>query len=346
VQEAIAEYRKALDLDPELAAAHNNLGSALSDKGRLDEAIAEYSTALQLDPKIAASHNNLGNALKQKGRVDEAIAEYQKALQLDPKYYLAHNNLGNAYKDTGRLEEAIAEYRAAVRLQPNEAPAHCNLGLSLHQKGMYRQAVDELRRGHDLGSRNPRWNHPSAQWLRDAEALADLDARLPALLEEREQAKDVGERLTLARICQQPHKKLYAASVRWFGEAFAAQPDSVSHNRYDAACSAALAGCGQGRDAAELAEEKRARLRRQALDWLRAELDAFRALLTKNSEKTRSDIAGRLQHWQHDPDFDGVRDSKLLDMLPQSERTEWQRFWQEVESLRQRAASPPRRRSS
>ncbi len=380
VDEAIAQYQKAIELDPKLVEAHNNLGNALMDKGRLDEAIAQLRKAIETDPKYALAHNNLGNALKGMGRLDEAIAElkksieldptyakayynlgntlyekgqldaaiaeYQKALQLEPKFALGHNNLGNALKEKGRLDEAIAEYRQAIRLQPNEALAHCNLGQSLMQKGLYRQAVDELRRGHELGSRSPRWSQPSARWVQNAEVLADLDARLPALLEGKEQAKDAGECLTLARICQEPHKKLYAAATRWYREAFAVQPASVPRNRYNAARAAALAGCGQGRDAPDLTEDQRARLRHQALDWLRADLEAFRSLLTKDSEKPRSDIARRLQHWQGDSDFAGVRGSKALDKLPESERTEWQWFWKEVESLRQRATSPPRRRAA
>jgi hypothetical protein len=192
---------------------------------------------------------------------------------------------------------------------------------------MYRQSVVELRAAHELGSRSPRWNQPSAQWLRNAEILGDLDARLPALLEGKEKAKDAGECLTLARICQQPHKKLYAASTRWYAEAFAIQPASAFDNRYDAACAAALAGCGQGRDAAKLAEDQRARLRQQALDWLRAQVEDYQRLLMKDSAKTRSDIVQRLQHWQSDPDLAGVRGGKSLDELPETERTVWQRLW-------------------
>jgi tetratricopeptide (TPR) repeat protein len=64
------------------APANNNLGIALQDKDRVDEAIAEYQKAIQLDPKYAVPHLSLGNALRDKGRVDEAIAEYQKAIQV------------------------------------------------------------------------------------------------------------------------------------------------------------------------------------------------------------------------------------------------------------------------
>ena len=60
------------------------LGSAHYGKGQLDEAIAEYRKAVELDPDIADSHNNLGLALYGKGQLDEAIAEYRKAIELGP----------------------------------------------------------------------------------------------------------------------------------------------------------------------------------------------------------------------------------------------------------------------
>ena len=78
--------RKAIELDPKNATAHNNLGNALRDQKELDEAIAAYRKAIELDPKNAVAHNNLGIALHdQKGQLDEAIAAYRKAIELDPK---------------------------------------------------------------------------------------------------------------------------------------------------------------------------------------------------------------------------------------------------------------------
>ena len=65
-------------------------------KGQLDEAIAEYKQAITLDPKFALAHYNLGIALRAKGQVEAAIAEFKQAIRLDPKLALAHNNLGNA----------------------------------------------------------------------------------------------------------------------------------------------------------------------------------------------------------------------------------------------------------
>ena len=65
---AIAEYRKALAIKPELADAHADLGLALYHKGDLDAAIAEYRKALAIKPDDARRHDNLGNALKRQRR--------------------------------------------------------------------------------------------------------------------------------------------------------------------------------------------------------------------------------------------------------------------------------------
>jgi tetratricopeptide (TPR) repeat protein len=341
--EAIDEYRAAIRIKKDYMEAHYNLGNALHGKGRLGEAIAEYREAIRLNRNSTEAHINLGNVLRDQGQLDEAIAQYREAVRLKRDDAIAHHNLGSALATKRQLDEALLEFREAIRIKKDYAEAHCHLGLALMQKGQYRQAVDELRRGHELGSQRTHWSQPSAQWLRNAERLADLDARLPALIMGKEQAKDTEERLVLARLCQESHKKLYAASTRWYGEAFAAQPaladNLASCNRYNAACAAALAGCGQGQDAADLDEDQRAGLRRQALDWLRADLEAWRQLLVKDADKARPALVKQLQDWQEDPDFTNIRGSEALGRLPETEQTEWKRLWQEVEALHQRAAA-------
>jgi tetratricopeptide (TPR) repeat protein/tRNA A-37 threonylcarbamoyl transferase component Bud32 len=344
LDEAIAEYREAIRIQKDHANAHYNLGNALHKKGRPDEAIAEYQEAIRINKDFAEPHCNLGNVLRDKGQLDEAIAHYRKATTLNKDFAVAHHNLGSALAARGKLDEAICEYRLAIRIQEDYAEAHCRLGLSLLQKGLYPQAVDELGRGHELGIQKSHWSLPSANWLRDAERLADLDARLPALIDGEELPKDSGERLVLARLCQQPHKKLYAASARWYGEAFAAQP-AVAENlatgdRYNAACAAALAGCGQGKDVADLDLNQRSQLRRHALDWLRADLDAWQRLLEKNPDKVRLALVKQMQHWQEDPDLANLREKEALARQSEAEQTEWKRLWHEVAALHQLAAAP------
>ena len=116
--------------------------------------------------------------------------------------------------------------------------------------------------------------------------------------------------------------------------------DLARGHRYNAACAAALAGCGQGQDAAGLDEKERARLRKQALDWLHADLGARRRLLEKGPEKARPAAAKTMQHRLGDADFAGVRGEAGLGKLPEAERPQWQKLWEEVEALKRRAAGP------
>jgi tetratricopeptide (TPR) repeat protein len=334
--DAIEEYRRALALDPQAAKTHSNLGAALAEKGRPDDAIQEYQKALALDPKDARAHNNLGNALKEKGRLDEAIGEYRKALDLDPRFAPAHYNLGNALAAQGRLDDAIGEYRKALDLNPKHAKAQNALGQALLRQGRFAEAQAATRRCLDLLPEHDPLRKPVTEQLRLCERLLELGEKLPALLKGEAKPADAAQRLALAHWCQE-HKQLYTRAARFYAEAFADQPqlaeDLGDQHRYSAACAAALAGCGQGQDADQLDGKGRARWRRQALDWLRADLAAW----GKEVEKARPVVQRTLQHWQQDPDLAGLRGEAALAQLPEAERQACRKLWAEVQALLQRA---------
>jgi Tfp pilus assembly protein PilF len=336
--EQLAFARAAVAVRPQNPWARNNLGIALDHNGDVDEAIAEYREALRLDEDFRGAHCNLGIALGAKWDLDGAIVEYRQALRLDNDD--AHYILGNALRDKGDVDGAIAEYREAIQIKKDYPEAHCNLGHVLRNKGQFAEALTYLRRGHELGSRNPRWPYPSAQWVKHCERLAELHDRLPAVLQGQDQPKDAAERLAFAQLCQL-YRKRYAAAARFYGEAFAAQPDLAesldSGHRYNAACAAALAGSGAGQDAAALDERERGRLRQQARDWLRADLDAWRGVPEKEPDKARPAMIQALQHWLVDLDFAGVRGPEALAGLPEAERPEWQKLWAEVADTLARA---------
>jgi tetratricopeptide (TPR) repeat protein len=342
VDEAIAAYQQAIDIDPEFATAYYNLGNALARQGRLDEAIAAYQAVVALDPKHALAHFYLGKALGGKHRLDEAIVAYQEAVALDPKHADTHYNLGNALKKKDRLDEAVTHYQEAISLKEDFAEAYCNLGLVLRDQGRFADALVQLRRGDQLGSKNPNWQYPSKEWVKNCESLITLDGKLQAVLSGQMHPADTADRLDLAEFCQRPCKKHYAAAQRFYSEAFAAEQKLAENlnaqHRYKAACAAARAGCGQGADADTLDEKERARLRQQALDWLRADLKVYRRAMDQAPDKYRGVVAQRMLYWLQDNAFAGVRGADALARLPEVERHEWQELWQEVESLRQRAA--------
>src|SRR5262249_42496644 len=132
------------------------------------------------------------------------------------------------------------------------------------------------------------------------------------------------------------HKRLTVMAADFYTSVLAAQPsladDLEAGHRFAAACAAALAGCGVGADAGKL-ERRRAGLRKQALDWLTAEYDAWaeRHRLSNPGERTVATAAVRA--WQSSEDLAKVRDEKAVARLPLDERRNWQVLWAKVAGL-------------
>ena len=289
IDEAIAVYRTALMLKPNFPAAHTNLGRALATQGKLDEAIAEYREAVRLKSDYYQTYTHLGNALKNQGKRNEAIVEYREALRLKPRLDAAHYMLAKTLKELGKLEEAILEYRTAIRLKPDYAEAHINLGNVFSDQGHYAEALAEIKLGHELGSKKPTWHYPSGEWVRRAERIVRQEAMLPAILGGRAKSADALESLGFAEVCY--GKKLHGAAARFWTEAFQAQPkladDMKLKNRYNAACVAALAGSGAGKDEPPLDDKQKARWRTQAIDWLEADLATWSKVLENGAPQAR-----------------------------------------------------------
>jgi serine/threonine-protein kinase len=169
---------------------------------------------------------------------------------------------------------------------------------------------------------------------REAEALILPD--LPALLEGRQQPHDNAERLALLGVCE--FEGRHAAAARVYAGAFAADPkladDPTAGHRTSAARHAALAASGRSADAPKDAKE-RYRLRRQALDWLNADLTAWDKLAESRPEQ-RPLVRQALTRWRTDPDLSEVRNKDTLAKLPEDERAMWQELWGEADSLLQR----------
>jgi serine/threonine-protein kinase len=333
--EAVAAYRQALRLKPDYPQAHFNLGLALGQQGKPAEAVAAFKEALRLKPDYPEAHYNLGLTLLKQGELRAVVTALKEALRLKPDYPSAHYNLGIALGRQGKLAEAEAAYRQALRLKPDYPQAHCNLGHALRRQGEFRKALVELRRGHELGSRDPRWRYPSAQWVRQCERLIELDDKLPGFLEGKTTPAGVDERIELAQVCAL--KGLYRAAVRFAEEAFAAKAELLEAHRYSAACYAALAGGGLGKDKFRPDAQERARLRRQALDWLRADLAAWAKQVETGKPRARAEALRTLTRWQRDSDLAAIRDTDALKRLPEEEREAWRKLWADLAALHKRA---------
>jgi serine/threonine protein kinase/tetratricopeptide (TPR) repeat protein len=371
--EAEAAYRKAIDLGPGSLGPYRNLGNALRDQKKSKEAEAVFRKAIEIKSDDAEAYYGLGNALQDQKELKKAEEAFRKAIKLKHDYFEAYNNLGivltalkkpaeaetyynqaiklrpgsaDTYYNLGialqwqkKLQEAEVAYRQATSLRPNFAEAHCNLGQVLLLKGRFDEALAARKRGHELGiQRGTAWAYDSAARIREAERAIELDAKVPKLLRGEAKPADAVECLDIAILCQD-YKSCYRTAVGFYQKAFAADPrmahDLRAGHRYDAARAAVLASCGKGKDADQLNAVEAARLRKQALIWLRADLTAWQIQVQK--DKAAPVVLQIMQHWLDDTDFNSVRGADALAKLPEAERGDWQQLWEDVAALRQRA---------
>jgi serine/threonine-protein kinase len=338
-QEAEGFYRTALSIRPDSAAAWISVGHALHHQGQHAKAIPYYEQGLKIDPKNAKAHYSWGHALQVQKKDGEAFTHFQRALNIDRNLAEAHYSWGIALFLQKRYTQAITHYQKALKINPNYGVAHVGLQMALVSEGRFGAAKNAI--GQALKLTYPA-DHPIRRifqlHLAMCERLLALDQRLAAVLKGDANATDVKEQLALASFCQQ-YKKHYATAARFYADAFGAAPhlpDNVNNaHRYNAACAAALAAAGKGKDAANLTNPKKAKLRQQALDWLRADLH-----LWKRQDKTAQpaallDLIKSLGHWQKDADLDGLREAKQLAHLPKNEQKKCQQFWSDVHSLLQ-----------
>src|SRR5262249_6012101 len=148
---ALLCFLKAVELEPQNARAHYNLGRLYEDIGRIDEAIASYRAALALDP-TAFDHNiNLGGLLcDRKHDYDGAVACFRAAIQADPNDPRGYDDLGIALYGKGQVDEAIVHHRKAIEVDSKFAPARINLGFLLRNKGAWDEAIDCFRKAIEL----------------------------------------------------------------------------------------------------------------------------------------------------------------------------------------------------
>jgi tetratricopeptide (TPR) repeat protein len=291
--------QQAVSIEPKSPLAHNNLGSALRAKGRLDEAISHFQEASQLEPKSALIQNNLGSALRAKGRLDEAISHFQESIRLDPKAAAAaHNSLGAALWTKGRQDEAIGHFQESIRLDPKAAAAaHYNLGAALRAKGRVDEAISHFQESirHKLKAAATA-HYDLGLALRDKGRLDEAIGHLRQVIE-------LEPRSTLA-------------------------PPALASTLFQSARADLGAAAGRGSKAGQLSESERADKRRQALSRLRANLELRTKLLNEGKAAEWS-----VAVWQTDPALASVREPAALAMLPDAERAEWQRLWADVAAI-------------
>jgi tetratricopeptide (TPR) repeat protein len=131
---AIADFDKAISLDPDFAEAYNDRGLCYTTKGDLDQAISDFDRTIQIKPDFAEAYSNRGTAYKSKDDFDRAIKDYDEAVRLKPDFTAAYNNRGDVFHLIGNLLRAISEYDKALQINPDYVEAFYSREITLFDR--------------------------------------------------------------------------------------------------------------------------------------------------------------------------------------------------------------------
>jgi serine/threonine-protein kinase len=334
-REAEDDYDRALKLLPRSAFLYRKRGEVRQDQGNAKGAADDYLEALKFDPHHAMTHYNLGVVFLEQNNWPLAEKYFTGTIACDKNYVEAFYNRGFVRYRQQNFKGAEEDLLEAIRLRQKYVNAWGLLSVVRLDAGRFDAAIEAARRAQELNPPNPALQEALLQVLAEAKELQQLSAQLDAIDLGKAEAKEPKEQIALAQLCQR-FRQRYAAAAQFYKRAFEVElllsGDLRNGLRYNAACAAALAGCGQGIDGPALDHKERALWRRQALDWLQANLKEDAEHL-KEGGGVRNKARRILEHWRRDPDLAGVRDPEQLARLSQTDRKAWENLWSEVDQL-------------
>lgn len=163
LNQAVQEYKAAIEADGRLAEAYSNLGAVYLAQKSYAKAADAFNKALALKPDRPTTLNGLGNALYARGQAAEAKDKWAKAIEIDPTFASAYYNMGNALESEKDDKAALAEYMKAIDCNPKMADAYYRIGGILHKTKHTAQANVFLKKSVELS--------PNADFQRDAQKM-------------------------------------------------------------------------------------------------------------------------------------------------------------------------------
>lgn len=177
LDKALAEFKAAMNVRPDDALSHYNLGNFYSARREFDKAINSYKTSLKLHPDLLIAYVNASIAYNITGDNKKAEQSLRKALEIDSDNLAANLNLGMLLGEMGRMEEAEKAFRKALKADPESAPAAYNLGVIL-AKDRIDEAIEWCRKASELSPNEPKYSYTLAFYLRQK---GDVDGAIRML---------------------------------------------------------------------------------------------------------------------------------------------------------------------
>ena len=176
---AIADYTRAIGIEPYSALNYNNRGVAYHRQGKLDKAIEDHTKAIGIKPYSALNYNNRGGAYYEQGNLEEAIEDFTRAIELDPDNDQAYYNRGTTYRKQDNPDKAIEDFTRAIELNPDNDQTYNNRGAAYQKQGNLEEAIEDYTKAIELNPDNDLAyeNRGEAHQLQDNNDLAEADLR-------------------------------------------------------------------------------------------------------------------------------------------------------------------------
>lgn len=173
LNQAIAEYKSAIEADARMEEAWSNLGGIYAAQRSYPKAMEAFEKALQLKPDRPTTLNGYGTVLYARGKTAEAKEKWKQAVQIEPGFASAYYNMGNALEGEKDIMTALAYYYLGIQANPNMADAYYRMGNLMQKDGHTAAAKVLLQKSIDLS--------PDAEFSREAKKqIAVIDTELNA----------------------------------------------------------------------------------------------------------------------------------------------------------------------
>jgi tetratricopeptide (TPR) repeat protein len=354
-EESLGCFRTIIALLPDNMMGYCELGTLLTQYGDEAKAIPYLREAISRNPTFTFARINLACAQYQAEDPDGADKTLRETIKIDPTFAAAHFSLGNVRWARGDFQGAVKCFLRAYECAFDPGDRLVCYMAALRRTGRFDQTRQIARKWQIQAKKNDPRRVRVAAALKTLERAVAAEAKLSAVLAGGGPPADSQECLLLAERCACLAQD--AAAARLYAAAFAGDPalaaftyrvgtfdvfiapDETS-NRYSAALAAARAGCwpAEGRPQTSAA---RAALRKQALEWLRAELAVLRKQAASPIWREKLAVAVHLPLWLVEPALAGLRPGRAQAKLPTSERAAWGKLWDEVRDTIVLARHPP-----
>ena len=145
-KDAIADFDRAIEINPQFAKAYGNRGIAKSKMDDNEDALADYVRAIEINPQYAKAYSNRGVVKHNMGDHEGALADYDRAIEISPQFEGAYYNRGVVKNIMGDYEDAIADFDRAIEINPKDAVVYSTRSNTKNNMGDYEDAIADCDR--------------------------------------------------------------------------------------------------------------------------------------------------------------------------------------------------------